>query len=73
MVHTTLSNTAADMLLSKKTIYDKRAGFVNLTMNENLIPCSCNIQATLAFPNKMKEDVKTLENVQKWDDFIKQT
>jgi hypothetical protein len=72
-IHTTLSDTAVAMLLSTKTLRDKRAGFVNLTMNETLIPRSCNIQVKLAFPKEMKDDVKTLENVVKWDDLIRRT
>ena len=61
------------MLLATKTLRDKRAGFVNLTMNEGLIPKSCNIQAKLVYPQEMKDDDKTKENIQKWDDFIKKT
>jgi hypothetical protein len=72
-IQTTLSDTAVAMLLSTKTLRDKRAGFVNLTMNKDLIPKSCNIQAKLAFPHEMKDDPKTIENVQKWDDLVKQT
>jgi hypothetical protein len=72
-IQTTLSDTAVAMLLATKTLRDKRAGFVNLTMNEALIPKSCNIQAKLAFPHEMRDDIKTLENVQKWDDLIKRT
>ena len=72
-IQLTLSDTAVAMLLATKTLRDKRAGFVNLTMNEALIPKSCNIQAKLSFPHEMRDDVKTLENVQKWDDLIKRT
>jgi hypothetical protein len=61
------------MLLATKYLRDKRAGFVNLTMNETLIPKSCNIQAKLVFPQEMKSDPKTLENIQKWDDLVKKT
>jgi hypothetical protein len=72
-IQTTLSDTAVAMLLSTKILRDKRAGFVNLTDNESLIPRSCNIQAKLAFPQEMKEDPRTIENVLKWDDLIKKT
>lgn len=72
-IQTTLSDTAVAMLLSTKNLRDKRAGFVNLTINESLIPRSCNIKAKLSFPKEMKEDAKTLENVQKWDDLITKT
>jgi hypothetical protein len=34
---------------------------------------SCNIQAKLAFPQEMKDNAKTIENIQKWDDLIKRT
>jgi hypothetical protein len=69
----TLSDNAVAMLLSTKILRDKRAGFVNLTDNESLIPPSCNIQAKLAFPQEMKEDARTIENILKWDDLIKKT
>jgi hypothetical protein len=72
-IQTTLSDTALAMLLATKFLRDKRAGFVNLTMNQTLIPKSCNIQAKLVFPQEMKDDEKTKENIQKWDDFIKKT
>jgi hypothetical protein len=45
-IQTTLSDTTVTMLLTMKTLHDKRAGFVNLTMNETLIPKFCNIQAS---------------------------
>jgi hypothetical protein len=61
------------MLLSMKFLRDKRAGFVNLTMNETLMPKSCNIQAKLVYPQEMKDDAKTRVNIQKWDDLIKKT
>jgi hypothetical protein len=61
------------MLLSTKFLRDKRAGFVNLTMNESLMPKSCNIQAKLVYAQEMKDDAKTRENIQKWDDIIKKT
>jgi hypothetical protein len=72
-IQTTLSNTTVAMLLATKYLRDKRAGFVNLTMNEALIPKSCNIQVKLVFPQEMKPDPKTLENIQKWDDLVKKT
>jgi hypothetical protein len=72
-IHTTLINTAVAMLLAMESLHDKQAGFVNLTNNEDLIPCSCTIQAKLAFSKEMKEDAKTLGNVQKWDDLIRST
>jgi hypothetical protein len=64
-LQTTLSGITVAMLLAMKTLHDKQAGFVNLTMNDALIPKSCNIQVKLAFPQEMKEDFKTLENIQK--------
>jgi hypothetical protein len=72
-IHTTISDTALAMLLATKTLRDKRAEFVNLTMNETLIPKSCNIQAKLVFPKEMKDNEKTKQNVQTWDDLVKKT
>ena len=72
-IQITLSDTAVAMLLSTKILRDKRAGFVNLHDNASLIPRSCNIQAKLAFPQEMKEDPRTIENVLKWDNLIKKT
>jgi hypothetical protein len=74
VIQTILSDTAvASMLLAMKNICDKRVRFINLTMNETLIPKSCYIQAKLAFPQEMKDDAKTLENIHKWDDLMKRT
>ena len=63
-IQATLSNTAVTMLLSMKTLLDKRAGSVNLTMNKSFIPGSCNIQVKLSFLQEM-EDMKTLKSFQK--------
>jgi hypothetical protein len=64
--------TPVAMLLSMKTLHDKRAGFVNLTMNEYFVmPFSWSIQVKLTFPQEMKEGMKTLKNIQKWDSLIK--
>jgi hypothetical protein len=65
-IQTTLSNTTVAMLLVMKSLHDNpQAGFISLMMNETLIPESCNVQAKLSFLQEMKDDAKTLENVQR--------
>jgi hypothetical protein len=72
-IQDTLGDTAVAMLLATRKLRERRAGLVNMTRNVTSYPRSCNLKAKLAFPQDMKEDPQTQENVKVWDDYIQKT
>ena len=72
-IQDTLGDTTVAMLLATRKLREWRAGLVNMTRNVTSYPRSCNLKVKLAFPQDMKEDPQTQENVKVWDDYIQKT
>ena len=72
-IQDTLGDTAVAMLLATRKLRERRAGLDNMTRNVTSYPRSCNLKAKLAFPQDMKEDPQTQENVKIWDNYIQKT